>query len=357
MAGVANRIDCSICMDSNPGPVDTTLDPCGHQYHFQCISQWTRIRNTCPLDRRIVTHFIRGVRREEVRDPSRPDPATILAMDRFESLYQEILNDNLEQVRGILRQGPIFVVIPGSLIILAAAQQKSEILGILIRELPGPFTEDSRIADGRQALLFGHHELARRCLNRRISEDDRGFAVRRAIFLNRFDLAQARFREGSISNEDRKNALLDCCTITFPPDDLLQFVRTLYKSGPISQNLHEQLIDYLSWLNQLNMVDELLAMPIPLSPTVRGKLIVTYSNKKQWDKVKKLLISPFPQEYREKAVLNAAKENRFDIAMNLYQTGPVSEDIRDSLAVWAITFGQIELARSILTRPLSVDDY
>lgn len=43
---------CCICLlKLNDGQVIATLDNCAHQYHFYCIENWSRLNQSCPLDR------------------------------------------------------------------------------------------------------------------------------------------------------------------------------------------------------------------------------------------------------------------------------------------------------------------
>ena len=42
--------ECSICMDTDNNS-EWSILPCGHKFHGQCISQWLRSNQTCPICR------------------------------------------------------------------------------------------------------------------------------------------------------------------------------------------------------------------------------------------------------------------------------------------------------------------
>lgn len=44
-------MDCSICMESVNETTTIAKTECGHTFHFQCLFQWARKHNTCPLCR------------------------------------------------------------------------------------------------------------------------------------------------------------------------------------------------------------------------------------------------------------------------------------------------------------------
>lgn len=38
--------DCSICLETGPDSAETV---CGHRFHRECLAEWTRTNDTCPL--------------------------------------------------------------------------------------------------------------------------------------------------------------------------------------------------------------------------------------------------------------------------------------------------------------------
>lgn len=42
--------DCIICSQNNSDECYPTWGRCNHAFHFHCISQWIKSKNTCPLD-------------------------------------------------------------------------------------------------------------------------------------------------------------------------------------------------------------------------------------------------------------------------------------------------------------------
>jgi len=46
---------CSVCLE---GECDTMLLPCHHQFHAECIIQWTERQFSCPMCRTEISHFV-----------------------------------------------------------------------------------------------------------------------------------------------------------------------------------------------------------------------------------------------------------------------------------------------------------
>jgi len=46
---------CAVCLEKQ---CNTLLLPCSHQFHAQCIIQWTERQFSCPLCRSEITHFV-----------------------------------------------------------------------------------------------------------------------------------------------------------------------------------------------------------------------------------------------------------------------------------------------------------
>jgi hypothetical protein len=44
--------DCSICWDSVELGGEITVLACSHSFHLECINQWCRVGDNCPLCRR-----------------------------------------------------------------------------------------------------------------------------------------------------------------------------------------------------------------------------------------------------------------------------------------------------------------
>ena len=46
---------CNICLEAiNRGDQVTRLDNCNHIYHYDCIMQWVRVKNSCPTCTKIA---------------------------------------------------------------------------------------------------------------------------------------------------------------------------------------------------------------------------------------------------------------------------------------------------------------
>ena len=48
---------CSICMEENSHETTVGLD-CGHFFHKKCLTDWIRIRGSCPMCRRQLFNWI-----------------------------------------------------------------------------------------------------------------------------------------------------------------------------------------------------------------------------------------------------------------------------------------------------------
>lgn len=48
-------MNCSICYSHSP----LHILPCGHIYHENCINEWIRIKNSCPLCRQKISEGIK----------------------------------------------------------------------------------------------------------------------------------------------------------------------------------------------------------------------------------------------------------------------------------------------------------
>ena len=46
---INDQMECCICMDKNTLPWIHT--PCGHEFHDDCLQNWKRVNNTCPVCR------------------------------------------------------------------------------------------------------------------------------------------------------------------------------------------------------------------------------------------------------------------------------------------------------------------
>jgi len=48
--------ECSICLNGN---LDCSIDSCKHKFHYNCIKEWSKTSNTCPLCRKVFLSFLR----------------------------------------------------------------------------------------------------------------------------------------------------------------------------------------------------------------------------------------------------------------------------------------------------------
>lgn len=62
---------CAVCLDDSCA-LDTTLFPCGHSFHGECLIQWVRVQNgrkfNCPLCRRDIAHFVPNSSNQAIND-------------------------------------------------------------------------------------------------------------------------------------------------------------------------------------------------------------------------------------------------------------------------------------------------
>jgi len=49
--GVLEQPSCSVCLSEIEMGAETLLIPCGHMYHSNCILDWLKQSNTCPVCR------------------------------------------------------------------------------------------------------------------------------------------------------------------------------------------------------------------------------------------------------------------------------------------------------------------
>ncbi|KAI5779239.1 hypothetical protein EDC01DRAFT_671232 [Geopyxis carbonaria] len=69
---VNDGTDCAVCKDDLELGTEVTKLPCKHVYHFECVSKWLEVHDTCPICRHSVTPEEKRQEQQEQRQQAAP---------------------------------------------------------------------------------------------------------------------------------------------------------------------------------------------------------------------------------------------------------------------------------------------